>query len=339
MRSERIDPHRFPLASGLSVSTAPLGSPTTIYSGPPPPYSSASSITGSSQALPGYISPPDTSSRRSTRDEKESPCANKSLPSISEALRTADMTPSSGPIPTTQSYSYTSAPSSAVGQSFADAPKGPGNPFFQPPPPAVTGLKTSFSSTTGPQDSSPVKAVPPPPQPPAPSEVQSTPTFGTSRSPRLNHPPPPPPPLKTNTSNLTGFQSRQEPPIFRSPFEVEQPRPGYPFPDYHNTPSSQPPSTSNFHFEHHGKFENQNNPFVKNQPHVPYTETVKRHLDVFDAELALKEVWPFHPFYVMSLNAFRLWKRRFAHSSSPNPGLKGITKIIVAATFPKVYRA
>lgn len=77
---------------------------------------------------------------------------------------------------------------------------------------------------------------------------------------------------------------------FRSSYNAEPARPGYPFSDPHvsHAPSTPLASTA-FTFEHHGKNEEVRNPFAKPE-HIPYGETVKRHLDVFDAALALNEV-------------------------------------------------
>src|ERR1700761_4422102 len=92
LKSDRNDLSRFSIGNGLSISTAPLASPTTsMYSGPPPPYSCGPSTAGSASGLSGYISPPESTTRRSTRDEKESPDLRKSLPSIHEALADKSM--------------------------------------------------------------------------------------------------------------------------------------------------------------------------------------------------------------------------------------------------------
>lgn len=70
-------------------SSAPLVSvsPTTIYSGPPPPYSYASSTANAAPVLNALISPAE--SRRASGDEKEGlqRPSRESLPSIHEALK------------------------------------------------------------------------------------------------------------------------------------------------------------------------------------------------------------------------------------------------------------
>lgn len=246
-----------------------MTSPSTSYSGPPPPYSSSNSI---SNGMPGYISPPESNSRRSTRDDKESPVGSTLLPSISEALKSAE---ASTPV---QSHGVHSAPGSATVSSFTDAPRGPGNPFSQPAVPA-SALRSSFSSTSGIPDSSLSKAIPPPPVPP---DSMQPPALNPLNSPR-----------QRLTNSRPSISSGVAPldTSYRSSHQSEPARPGYPFSDHHasHAPSTPLPSTA-FTFEHHGKSEEVRNPFAKPPEHIAYGETVKRHLDVFDAALALNEV-------------------------------------------------
>lgn len=77
---------------------------------------------------------------------------------------------------------------------------------------------------------------------------------------------------------------------YRPSYSTEPVRPGYPFSDHHAPHVSTTPIASTaFTFEHHGKSEETRNPFAKPE-HIPYGETVKRHLEVYDAALALSEV-------------------------------------------------
>lgn len=266
---DKLDHNRYSMPNVNPFAKSTASSPPTTYSGPPPPYSSAVSVNSSIQGMSGYISPPESSSRRSTRDDQESPKGATSLPSISEALQRAEMTSS-------QSYAATSAPNSAVAQNFADAPRGPGNPFSQPTAPA-SALRPSFTTVP---ESSPVKTVPPPPAPPDTRQPPPTSTIGSPTPTSASHHRPSGP-LSATTPQL-------DPP--RSSYSTDSTRPGYPFPDYPPLHGSVvPPSSSSFHFEHHGKVDDSRNPFVKPDS-VPYKETVKRHLDIYDAELALNEV-------------------------------------------------
>lgn len=251
-----------------SFQKSALSSPPTTYSGPPPPYSSAASVASSVHGMAGYISPPESNSRRSTRDDKDVSLGATLLPSISEALKSAES-------PAPQQYAVKSQPNSAVAQTFADAPTGPGNPFSQPALPA-TAPRTSFSAVPEPVSTQ----VPPPPAPP---EARPAPSLHSISSPRptlTNHRPSGP--------TVTGSQSLESP--FRTSFSTESARPGYPFPDFpNNAPVGTPPTSNSFRFEPLNKPDGQRNPFVKPDP-IPYNETVKRHLDVYDAEVALNEV-------------------------------------------------
>lgn len=266
----KVDHNRFPLSSSSTLPKGTMSSPPTTYSGPPPPYSSTGSVSNTGQSMSGYISPPESSSQRSTRDKKESPRGVNLLPSISEALKSTDMAPP------TQSFPPSSAPGATAGQTFGEAPKGPGNPFSQPSAPA-SALRSSISSMP---DSNTMKTVPPPPTPP---DIRQPSLLSIMGSPRLNGAQP----------ALSGpLPSTNAPPDtpFRPSYATEATRPGYPFPDYYaQQPSLPSPSIDAFNFEHHAKIDEPRNLFVKPEPR-PYNETVKRHLDVYDAELALNEV-------------------------------------------------
>ena len=267
-RIDKVDHSRYSLPNLNAISKGPMSSPPSTYPGPPPPYSSAASTNNSGQSMSGYISPPESSSRRSTRDDKESPNGSNLLPSISEALKSTDMAPP------TQIFPSSSAPGSAVGQTFGEAPKGPGNPFSQPSAPA-SALRSSISSMP---DTS-TKIVPPPP---TPSDTRPPPSISVLGSPRLNG----------AHHMLSGPVPGNAPPetSFRSPYSTDASRPGYPFPDYHAQQTSLPPTSSNaYSFEQHPKIDESRTQFVKPEQRS-YNETVKRHLDVYDAELALSEV-------------------------------------------------
>lgn len=269
-RLDKADHNRYSMPGFTSFQKSALSSPPTTYSGPPPPYSSAPSVTGSTHGMAGYISPPESNSRRSTRDDKDVSSGTTLLPSISEALKSADAV-STAP----QQYATKSQPSSAVAQTFADAPSGPGNPFSQPALPP-TATRTSFSAL--PESVS--TQVPPPPAPP---EARPAPLLHGVGSPRSSVANPRP-----SAPAVPGAQTLESP--FRSSFSTETARPGYPFPDFSAAASAgTPPITNNFRFEPLNKSDGQRNPFIKPDP-LPYNETVKRHLDVYDAEVALNEV-------------------------------------------------
>lgn len=77
------------------MSAPPLISPSSIYSGPPPPYSypssTASSVIGGAGSGVGYGNYTSPSETRRTLHEKEAlTSVRQSLPSINEALNTGD---------------------------------------------------------------------------------------------------------------------------------------------------------------------------------------------------------------------------------------------------------
>lgn len=220
--------------------------------------------------MSGYTSPHESSSRRLTRDEKESPRGANLLPSISEALKSTDMAPPS------QTFPSSSAPGAKAGQALGEAPKGPGNPFSQPSLPA-SALRSSISSMP---DSNITKTVPPPPTPP---DIRRPSLLSVMGSPRPSCAQP------ILSGSLPSTNAPSDTP-FRPSYTTEATRPGYPFPDYYVQQAVlPPPSADAINFEPHGKVDEPRNPFVKPETR-PYNETVKRHLDVYDAELALNEV-------------------------------------------------
>ena len=269
--------------NGLNISTAPLGSPTTVYSGPPPPYSYAPSTTASTTGLSGYISPPESTTRRSTRDEKDSPNGRQSLPSIHEALGDKSL-PFGTPLSATAPQHPGSTPSTAVTQNFPEAPKGPANPFSQPPP---TFRENPFSTQHQP--------VPPPP-PPEPQQTKPafTPVSQESRPPASQSYAQPSSPRSVAPSTFRpAFSAVNESAAPHSPVHPEQPRQSYSFPSL----SNQPPTgytSEPYHFSSSSKYQDQRTPFPRG-PDLSYGDTVKRHLDVFDAELGLNEVCSTQP--------------------------------------------
>ena len=127
---------------------APLISPSTIYSGPPPPYSypssAASSTVGGDRGGPGtgvgsYVSPPET--RRTSGDEKEpSAPQRQSLPSITEALSREQQPISissllSTSVPPQKVSHVAQSPTSPIVRSYLDnIPKAPSNAFLHQTP-------------------------------------------------------------------------------------------------------------------------------------------------------------------------------------------------------------
>ena len=285
LKSERNDHSRYYLMNGLSISTAPLSSPTTTHSGPPPPYSCAPSTAGSATGISGYISPPESTTRRSTRDEMESPGLRKSLPSIHEAL--GDKSISFAAPLSASSQPPQSSSSAAPGQPFPDAPRGPVNPFSQPsgPPPVLKDVfAPSYKSSSNPSEMQPSRPSFSPTSNPDPRQPVSQ-HFGYPGSPRSH----PATTFRSSSLANTSFSNNENPPP-RSPPTFDQPRSGYSFPQYSSgPPPSFPTASEPFQFSAGPKPE-ERGPYPRPGNEAIYGETVKRHLDVFDAEMGLGEV-------------------------------------------------
>lgn len=312
LKSDKNDLSRFSMVNGLSISTGPLTSPTaSMYSGPPPPYTGAPSTAGSTSGLSGYISPPESTTRHSARDEKDSPGLRKSLPSIHEALNDKSLSFPGGPLPASSQNQTLPAPSTAIAQPFSDGPKGPVNPFSQPAPGAPV-LRDVFSGTqknaSTPVEAQTSKPAFPPVSASDPRQSVSQ-HFGYPGSPRSH------PISNFRSSSLTNssFTNHNEPPPARSPQAYEPPRPPFSFPQYnHSGSASFPPAQEAFQFSAGTKPDEQRGPYQRSGGDVQYSDTVKRHLDVFDAELGLNEVCLSFPWLTeeSSLTLFTLTDQR-----------------------------
>ena len=275
IKTDRGDEPRYPLMNGLNVSNAPLASPT-MYSGPPPPYSYAQPANSSADPHSGYISPPESMTRRSTREEKETPAGRTCLPSIHEAL--------AAPLSATVPHPPTSTPSTAATQSFPEAPKGPSNPFSQP----ISAFRDSVyqHSLQNQSHEAPKSAFPSTPTESRPPVSQSFTHIGSPRAKaapsfRLG------PPTTSTFNNNSEPARRPSPP----PLSVELPRSSFTFPA-----SSQPPSSyagEPYRFSAGSKSQDPQSSYAQ-PPDRSHGDTVKRHLDVFDAEMSLSEVSPLH---------------------------------------------
>lgn len=240
-----------------------MSSPSAAYSGPPPPYSYAPAASGSKQGLSGYISPPESTTRRSTReDDKPSPARN-SLPSIHEALGGERSLPFSAG----SQAGANSAPSTAITANFPDAPKGPSNPFSAP-----SFRDNPFSSH-------------PQPNPPAPPDLRSreSASFPQPPSPRTAAPSSYHP---MTGSSFNGRSEQQQ--TAHSPSHQEANRQSYGFP-----PISKPPTSAYnsepFHFSGSANVPEPTPSFARG-PEPSYDHTIKRHIDVHEAAKDLNDV-------------------------------------------------
>ena len=144
-RENAVYGHNGGVTSTVQMSAPPLVSPSSMYSGPPPPYSyptsTASSVIGDGRGGPGiapgnYMSPPET--RRSSDEKEASASQRQSLPSINEALNTGEQQPISiSSLLSTSAPSHkitlvTKSPTSPVNRPFLNSvPKGPPDFFPQ----------------------------------------------------------------------------------------------------------------------------------------------------------------------------------------------------------------
>ena len=315
--------HKSSVASVLNMPVPPLISPSTLYSGPPPPYSypssAASSIVGGDRGGPGagagtYMSPPET--RRTSGDEKEPPTSQRlSLPSITEALSgepqpisISSLLSTSGP---QQKNSHISqSPVSPVARSYLDSlPKGP-----------LDSLPHQTSSTYRPQDTSdrtnrpmyhsPVAAgnsdgrfpslstFPSigsydPYNPPQSSRTISSPSSypRPGVSPLQPNKPPSPVPDKTPRTPAipSGIPFGYSVNSYQSASCVPPSIPGIPS---YRTPTLQQSPHWRSYGHHDERIEEIRRAISKEgtPPKQAYGESVKRHLDIYDLESSLNEV-------------------------------------------------
>ena len=265
LKTERPE-GRFPPINGVGASLAPMSSPSTAYSGPPPPYSFGAPSATSNQ--PGYISPPESTTRRSTRDEEKPSPARNSLPSIHEALGGERSLP---PFSGGSQPGPGSAPSTAITAHFPEPPRGPSNPFSAP-----SFRENPFSSHPQPN---------PPPPPPPDLRSRDSASFQHPLSPRTSgstayHSGP-------LASSTFGSRGEHQPP--QSPRQEPQ-RPAFSFP-----PASKPPAAAYnangepFHFPTPSTMSESRSSFARG-PEPSYDHTIKRHIDVHEAARDLNDV-------------------------------------------------
>ncbi|KAL6715438.1 hypothetical protein ACLMJK_006399 [Lecanora helva] len=318
--------HKPPVTSVLSMS-APLISPSTVYSGPPPPYSypsSAASSTvggdrnGSGAGAGNYMSPPET--RRTSGDEKEPLTSQRqSLPSITEALGGEQQPLSISSLLSTsapqQKAPHTSQnPISPVARSYLDAvPKGP--------PDSLPHQTSSHRPQDTPDRTT--RAMYPSPAPTATattntdSRFPSLSTFPSMSSYESYHPPPsaktiPSPstysrpgasPIQRNkpssplVDKVPGTSAAPSNIPFGYNVHAYQPSttfgPSTPGVSSYRTPTLQQQSNWRPPYGHPDeRMEEIRKAMSKEStpPKQAYGEHVKRHLDIFDLESSLNEI-------------------------------------------------
>ncbi|KAJ5111530.1 hypothetical protein N7532_002065 [Penicillium argentinense] len=248
-----------------AASPTPLLSPNNMYAGQPLPYSYAPATSVPSQ--PGYISPSE--SRRTLEDEKDKTTPRQSLPSIHEALGNDSALPYPAPTSAPQSQpGHTAPPSHLIGRSGAEGPPGPPNPFSSNGPPAGSLMRESGYPHQN------------------PLQVEAT-----GKSPTQS--------AKTGITSVSGSQNSSAydysaPPSAGS---VASPNGYSHFPPNYSFPPSQPggPSYPPAHYD--GRYmgaprvDEVKGGFVTRPiPGQPHSDSVKRHLDVYDVETSLNEI-------------------------------------------------
>ena len=293
-----------------NMTAPPLASPSTTYSGPPPPYSYPSSAASSTIGGRENVSGPPTSSyvpsvesqhpHGDGKDAQSIP--RQSLPPIREAL-------SSGPnisissllsnttVPEQRPQCPTQSPTSPATRSFLEASQRVPTESLPPPKPASYGPYESHERSTRPMYS--------------PKMNNGYSTYGVGRSPTsVSHPAMPPPRTVASPPRPGAgvFQNhRPASPVFNN---SHAPRSAPPPTSYDYKPTYQPaysyppstPATTSYNSPPLQSHSWRNNDYdraeeirratakISPAPRVAYGESVKRHLDIFDIETSLNEV-------------------------------------------------
>ncbi|PGH02149.1 hypothetical protein AJ80_08911 [Polytolypa hystricis UAMH7299] len=319
-------PPKFPtMSTGLSVSTAPMISPTTAaYPGPPPPYSYPSSGPSTTHPPPGstYVSPTDP--RRPGEDEKQQRQHNQtpqhmpqrqSLPSIHEALGNDNPLPyppppASAAVPSKPGHPVSASGPIPLARPTAEGPSGPPNPFMNGPS-STPFLRENPFAQRQPSQSGPS-------QPEGPrsslasihsqeSRNPSIPSLSSGKSPTQSS--------KTGAPSISNSQgSTYEfsgpssagpmavsptgygpyPPSATYPPQHQQPPPGppqhvpYQAPPYDTRPGMGPVWSSNP--AEAARIEEAQRGSRTNGVGPLHTESVKRHLEGYDVEASVNEL-------------------------------------------------
>lgn len=288
------------------ASPTPLMSPGAMYSGQPLPYAYAPPAT-SAPAQPGYHSP--TESRRALEDEKEKSAARQSLPSIHEALGNDNPLPYPAPTsaPPPQS-GHAAPPSHLIGRTSGEGPAGPPNPFSNGP------ASGSLMREPGYPHQNQLQAEP------SRNSLTSINTqesrnaslhsLSTGKSPTQS--------AKTGITSVSGSQNSSAydysaPPSagsVTSPNGYGHFTPNYSFPQQPSGPTYPPAPYDNRAYMGAPRVEEVKGGFVARPiPGQPHSDSVKRHLDIYDVETSLNEVWIFCSiFYFSCFWPARWWR-------------------------------
>ncbi|KAJ5623459.1 hypothetical protein N7490_012064 [Penicillium lividum] len=259
------------------ASPTSLLSPNNMYAGQPLPYSYAPPNNNAPQ--PGYISPPE--SRRVIEDEKDKG-SRQSLPSIHEALGKDNHLPYPAPTsaPPPQS-GHAPPPSHLIGRS-GEGPPGPPNPFSNGPATGSLMRESGYPHQIQPEASrNSLGSIT------TQESRASLHSLSTGKSPTQS--------AKTGITSVSGSQNStydySAPPSagsVASPNGYGHFPPNYSFPP--SGPSYPPTSYDNRAYMGAPRVEEVKGGFVGRPVPPPHSDSVKRHLDVFDVETSLNEI-------------------------------------------------
>ena len=274
----------------------PLISPSTMYSGPPPPYSYPSSTTSSVHGgHGGYITPVEP---RKTEDEKEPPAAHRqSLPSIQEALGSGNEAPLSitsllskpSPLQIPDS-THNQSPTTTIARPYPETSRGPPHTLTQQSPTAYNIRdcmeKRPQYSPRASTDSVPSRYTA--------SNLHES--HYTSIQPSRTSPTNPMRPTSQSipTQQLSPVYDRAP----RGPHSMTSPYPHNHYPASYPYPSSMGSVSSYQSLQPNSwraggevdRAEEVRRSAGKPSPRPQYGESVKRHLEAFDLETSLNEV-------------------------------------------------
>lgn len=296
---EHINRPSLPRPSSIApMATSTLISPvSTMYAGPPPPYSFPPSTLGGVSSISGLISPPE-SRRRSDDKEVQQNTNRQSLPSLHEALSAKPSTypaPTPVTLPPPQSFSHMQPPTALPPRLQAvDIVPYPERTRHAPPqqnvpPEPVHPQQRSYSRSEAGPASMPIAYEPPrhssysaprPPQSPPRTSFSSYSTndssrYETHRPPASSGYPEAPSPYATQHGSYPAgpASAHGHPASAYSSSAAHQPQRPFPSARYGLE-----------HAEEHSKF---GEPATMRKAYGP---VLKRHLDNFDLENSLADV-------------------------------------------------
>ncbi|KAJ6072130.1 hypothetical protein N7499_010144 [Penicillium canescens] len=256
--------------NSATASPTSMMSPNAMYGQLPYSYASTNA------PQPGYISP--TESRRVIEDEKDKP--RQSLPSIHEALGNDNPLPYPAPTSAPPPQSAHTA-SSHLGRSTAEGPAGPPNPFNGPPGSMMREPGFSHQAQLAEASRASLNSIN------TQDSRASLHSLSTGKSPTQS--------AKTGLTSVSGSQnSGYEYSAPTSAGSVAFPS-GYGHFPPNYTFSSQPGPSYPPHYDNRSymapRVEEVKGGFVSRpMSGPPHSDSVKRHLDVYDVETSLNEI-------------------------------------------------